>query len=150
MRAVVGLGDPEKGDDGIGPRVLELMKAGPDTFRLQPSLDMLSLVDLGKAISHVIIIDAARSGGEPGRVLTLELSGPLRKNLRRNDINLLGPFMHGVDLSQVLLMADDLDQFPERIIVYGVVGENFKRGAPMSPAVEAAAHELATLLSMEL
>jgi len=150
LRAVVGLGDPERGDDGVGARVLELMKAGPDTFRLQPSQDMLSLVDLGKACPHVILVDAARSGGEPGTVLTLELVGPMSKLLKRGGTNPLGPFMHGVDLSQVLLMADGLGQLPEKLMLYGVVGASFARGAPLSPAVEAAAHELALLLSLEL
>lgn len=146
----MGLGDPERGDGAVGARVLELMKAGPDTFRLQPSQDLLSLVDLGKACPHVIFVDAARSGGDPGKVLTLELSGPLRKNLRRDRQNVLGPFLRGFDLSQILLMADQEDHFPEKIMLYGVVGANFSRGAPLSPAVEAAAHELALLLSLEL
>ena len=147
---MVGLGDPGRGDHGVGPRVLQLMRAGPDTFRLAPSQDMLSLLDLGKACPRVIIVDAARSGGEPGAVLTLELVGPVSQAIRRGGTNVLGPFLHGVDLSQVLMMADSMGSLPEKITLYGVVGQNFGRGAPLSPAVEATARELALLLSYEL
>ena len=147
---MVGLGDPERGDDGVGQRVLELMKAGPETFRMSPSLDMLSLVDLGKAFPQLIIIDAARTGGEPGAVLTVQLVGPLSQCIKQKGVNVLGPFVRGLDLSQVLMMADSEGQLPEKLTLYGVVGQNFSRGAALSPAVEAAAHELALLLSLEL
>jgi hydrogenase maturation protease len=67
---VVGAGNPDRGDDGIGPVVArQLARRLPaDVTVLTRSGDMLALVDDWAMFDAVFCIDAAAPIGVPGRV----------------------------------------------------------------------------------
>lgn len=73
---VMGVGNPLMRDEGIGPRVIELLLSA---YRFPPTVELIdagtmgySILDLLRDIDELIVVDAIRdSGHEPGTVLVL-------------------------------------------------------------------------------
>ena len=73
---VLGVGNPLMGDDGIGPRVVELLLAG---YSFPSSVDVVDagtmsfmILDLVRNADQLIVVDAIQSTGRPaGTVVTL-------------------------------------------------------------------------------
>ena len=65
---VMGVGNPLMGDDGIGPRVVEMLRAGyafPDNVEIVDAGSMsFMILDLLRGVDRLIIIDAVRETGE--------------------------------------------------------------------------------------
>lgn len=70
--AVIGCGNPTRGDDGVGAAVIRLLAAGP-LGRMSPSVrlydagtDGLAVMFAARGCGTLIIVDSCRSGDEPG------------------------------------------------------------------------------------
>jgi len=143
---VIGLGNPDRGDDGVGPAVARSLAA-----RLPPAIrvvvrrgDMLSLLTDWADADTVICIDAAAPAGSPVRRHRLDLS-----------TDVLAPepapaSSHGFGLAEAIALARTLGVAPSRIVVHAIEGVCFEPGAPMTPAVLAAAVAAADLIAAEL
>ena len=113
---VMGVGNPLMRDDGIGPRVIEMLRAGytfPDNVDVVDAGTMsFMILDLLRGIDRLIILDAVRDTGEPpGTVLrmTPEEIAP----------NQIAHSLHDVRLVDVLQAADLMGSSPETI-AFGV------------------------------
>ena len=76
---VVGIGNPDRGDDGFGSTVARSLRGPvpPEVIILERRGDILALIDDWNSFSTVIIVDAMASIGEPGRIHRFELiAGP--------------------------------------------------------------------------
>jgi hydrogenase maturation protease len=132
---VVGVGNPDCGDDGVGPYVAGEVAAraleGVRTM-LAPA-DGLTLLDAWDAVPHVVIVDAAVSGGAPGAVHEIDAAAaPLPGTLRQVS-------SHGFGVVEVVELARALGRLPARVTIFGIEGEHFEPGRTMSGAVKAAA-----------
>jgi len=127
---VAALGNPWRGDDGLGPRVLELLGHGH-----QLGDDLSELLTVFRGAEEVILIDAVRADLPAGTILTWEPAGASGARLSS----------HGLDLEQVLELARALGCLPPALTVIGVVGRDFAPGLPLSPELEAAAHVVAAM-----
>lgn len=134
MREVVAaLGNAWRGDDGLGPRVLELLGHG-----CQLGDDLTELLSLFEARpQEVILVDAIRAELAPGTILAWHPEEAQAGAARLSS--------HGLDLQQVLQLARALGCLPRTLTVVGVVGRDFSVGAPLSPEVEVAAHLVAAM-----
>lgn len=143
---VIGIGNPDRGDDGIGPLVARQL-AGvvpPNVTILERSGDALALIDDWAGHDTVILIDASAPGPEPGTVRRIELP---RETLPP-ELSLSSTHAFGV--AEAVGLADTLGLLPARVIAYAIEGGNFDPGAPVSPAVAAAAGEVVARVAEEL
>ncbi len=98
---VIGLGNPDRGDDGVGPLVADLVRRQlPPSIRVtQLSGDLLSLMDSWRDADAAILVDAIYSGGTAGTVHRFDL----------RECNLPTKFFssstHTMNLAQVIELA---------------------------------------------
>ncbi len=132
---VVGLGNPDRGDDGVGPVVArELSGVLPtDVAITWPSGDVLSLIAAWSGFDAVIFIDAAAPARTPGCIHRFDLA---KTELPRG-LNYASS--HALSVADAIGLARVLRQAPQDIIVYVVEGTSFACGAPMTPEVADAA-----------
>ena len=79
---IIGLGNPILGDDGVGWRVVEAMRARLDDAAVDVlclSVGGVSLMEQLVGCDRALLVDAVVTGGTPGEVLSIpldELSDP--------------------------------------------------------------------------
>jgi hydrogenase maturation protease len=131
---VAAIGNPDRGDDGVGPAVAARLRGRvPTGVRvLERSGDVLALIDEWGGFSDVFVIDAAAPIGHPGRIHRLDLaSQPLPDGFARGST-------HAFGVAEAVELARRLNRLPRHIVAYLVEGECFELGAPLSPVVAAA------------
>jgi hydrogenase maturation protease len=143
---VVGIGNPDRGDDGIGPLIVRrlLGLVSPDVAIIERTGDALALIDDWAGRDAVILVDAAVSGATPGSVHRIDL---LRDALPP-ELSLSSTHAFGV--AQSVGLAGALGLLPAHVIAFAIEGANFDPGAPISPGVAAAADEAVTRIAAEL
>ena len=132
---VLGLGNPDRGDDAVGPLVARRLagRLPPDVRVATRSGDMLALIEDWSDCDALVCIDAAAPAGAPGRLHRLDLAAD---DLPRDP----GPASsHGFGLAEAVALARALGRAPARIVVHAVEGACFDGGAPPTPCVAAAA-----------
>lgn len=143
---VIGLGNPDRGDDGIGARVARALDGRlPDDVMLQTCRgDVLTLIDDWDGLDALVCIDAAEPMGRPGRVHRFDLaSDTLPRGLSFAS-------SHAMGLAEAIALARALGQAPRDIIVYAIEGARFDTGSGLSAAVEAAAGDVAARVIAEV
>lgn len=143
---VVGIGNPDRGDDAIGLRVARrLRERVPKTIEVvETDGEPTRLLDLLAERTEVWLIDAAVSGAEPGTIRRFDAAaGPL-------PVRLGGPSSHGLGAAEAIELARTLAALPSCCLVFTIEGAAFETGGPLSPEVEAAGEALARRLAGEL
>jgi hydrogenase maturation protease len=130
---VIGLGNPDRGDDAVGVQVARQVAAERlDVLALEfddPS-EALDAWDLGDT---VIVADAISSGGAPGDIHVVDV---IEQKLPAGNWSAGGT--HALGLAAVVELARSLDLLPKRLVVVGIEAGQFHHGAPLSEAVQAA------------
>ena len=143
---VIGLGNPDRGDDGVGIRIAETFAAQalPGAVVKQRTGDMLSLIEDWAGFAHVICVDAAALVGQPGRVHRIDaLRAPLP----------VAPGLassHGIGLAEVVALARTLDLLPRALTVFAVEGQSFEAGEQLSTDVAAQIAPVAHMIADEV
>ena len=130
---VFGIGNPTRGDDGVGWLVVgQLKQRVPEGVEVRLSLgETLELIEAWSGAEVVIVVDAVSSGGTPGTVHRFVVGRePLPGSAPTST--------HGLGLAEALAMAQTIGRAPGRLIVWGVEGGCFAMGAGISPDVAAA------------
>lgn len=137
---VLGVGNPLMRDDGVGPRVIEMLRSG---FTFPQDVDVVDagtmsfmILDLLREVDQLIIIDAVRDTGEaPGTVfrMTPEEIAP----------NQVPHSLHDMRLVDVLQAAELMGSMPNTI-AFGVQIDTIEEwvlelSAPVGAAVPIAA-----------
>jgi hydrogenase maturation protease len=142
---VVGIGNPDRGDDGFGPAVASRLRGRvpPGVCILERGGDVLALIEEWAGFSAVVIVDAAAQISRPGRVHRLDLThcSPSAGFARSST--------HAFGIAEAVELARSLDQLPSRLIAYLVEGERFDIGAPLSPVVAEAVGEVVERIVVE-
>lgn len=132
---VMGVGNPLMRDDGIGPRVVELLLSGyefPDNVEVIDAGTMSYMIlDLLRGVDHLVIVDAVRETGEaPGTVMkmTPEEIAP----------NQVPHSMHDIALVDVLHAAELMGSAPPAVAIGVQIDAIQDWVLELSPAVEAA------------
>ncbi|MCU0291494.1 MAG: hydrogenase maturation protease [Thermoanaerobaculaceae bacterium] len=143
--AVVGVGNPLAGDDGVGVRVVERLRAlappGPDVFWGTLEGDLLAVADWLPCASHFIFVDAV-AGGVPGTIVV----GP-------SEGRAWAPSFHQTDLASTLRVLEAMgaaSPFPTWEIWGITITPPEELGEGLSPAVAAAADQMVERLLAEL
>lgn len=143
---VIGLGNPDRGDDGVGAIVARGLagRLPPDAVVKVRSGDLLSLIDDWDGFDAVVCIDAAAPAGVHGRISRLDLnSTELPRNLTLRS-------SHAWGLAEAIALGRSLQRAPRQIIVYAIEGNSFDGGAALTPAAAAATHVVADRVVAEV
>jgi len=144
---IVGLGNPLRGDDGVGVRVIQTLTSRPlpvGVEAVEGGTQGLGLVSLMEGWRRLILVDAANVGQMPGGFVRFT---PHEARLLGDDQRLS---VHDVGLRDALLLAETLDLLPDEVIVYGVQPANLDWNNGLSAQVEAAIPELVRSILGEL
>lgn len=128
---LIGIGNPDCGDDGAGAEVVRrVAAAAPDGVRtLILSGEATELIDAWTGTERVVVVDAAKSGSPPGTIRCFDASaGPLPVGLERRST-------HGLGLAEAIELARNLDLLPSRLTVYAIEAAETSIGSNISPAV---------------
>ena len=112
---IIGIGNLLRCDDGAGPHVINILKEKKPALNAfditMPSIDIIELI---KGYDKAIIIDAVKTGAEPGTIFNV--------NISQEDDQSIVYSSHGVDLFTTLKLGEELygDELPDEIIVYGI------------------------------
>lgn len=142
---IIGIGSPF-GDDRVGWEVIEQLQRMtlPSGVQLL-SLDRpgVELIERMQGHARVILIDAVHSEDHPPGTCLELTSGPLRRHDNAST--------HGFGLAETLRLGQSLNALPPRLQLYGICIRPLQSapGAMLSPAVEAAAAQLARQLVLQ-
>jgi len=136
--AVLSLGNPLRGDDGIGSRIIERLKTHPllpENVTLMNATTLRPEYLLGmKAYRRIMIVDAAEIGRQAGEWIRIELK------TRNISSSLIKNFFssHDLNLTDVIVMGCILDLWPPSTELYAVQPAQFDWGANLSERVRKA------------
>jgi len=138
---VAGLGNEYRSDDGAGPAVAGYIAQRAPSVDSRVISDPLELLGKWDEAELAVVVDATRSGEEPGTVQIVDLGGGEHAD------SYDGPTStHGMDLARVLRLARALGRAPDRVVVVGIEGEAFGDGHGLTPAVNDAVPEAGDLV----
>lgn len=145
-KAVLGIGNPLRRDDGIGIRVIEELRrggrlAGTDLIDGGTAPDLLSLLEEGTAL--LIIVDALQAGGAPGHIHRLELRP-------ENIAEEAASTPHGLGVLDSLRLMGRLGMQSPQVIVIGVEPMDTSPGLGLTPTIESTLAGVVKLVEDEL
>ncbi len=138
---VVGLGQPDRGDDAVGPVVTREVAAHGDP-RVEAVVldDPTDLVLRWAGHEGAVVVDAVRTGAAagPGTVHVLR-TGARRPPLASEAWSRTGRGgTHAFGLAEAVELSRALGRLPGEVVVVGVEAAGFEHGAPLSEGVAAA------------
>lgn len=130
-RIVIGIGNPDRGDDAAGRSVVRLLRPllPDDVAVTEHDGEATSLLAQLDGADAAFLVDACASGGPVGTVYRFDTAAaPLPAGG-------FGLSTHGFGLSEGIELARALGQLPRCCIVYAIEGGCFETGAALSPQV---------------
>lgn len=143
---ILGIGNPDRGDDGAGSMVARLLtnRFNDEVTVATHSGEATSLLARMEEVRAIYLVDACAPAGEPGRVHRLDAHDAAFPSLT-SDVS-----THGFGLGAAIELARALGQLPAQSIVFAIEGLDFTTGAALSPPVAAATHVVADTIAAEL
>lgn len=143
---VIGLGNRLRGDDAAGPELARLVAGRrPEATVVEHEGEPTGLIEIWDRAPLAIVADAIAPAGNPGRIeRAIGGSAPLAFRTATPAST------HALDLAGAIELAASLGRLPARLVIYGIEGERFDLGAPLSPRVTAALWSLAGRVLGEL
>ena len=141
---IIGVGNPDRGDDGAGQAVVAALRArlGGRADNGGPTLiehngESTSLIETMQDFEQVVIIDAADFGASPGSHRRFDA----REAALPSELEEISS--HGFGVPQAIELARALGTLPKYCSVYAIQAASFEAGASLSPAVAAATETVA-------
>ncbi len=150
---ILGLGNSLRGDDGVGPAVIEWLDRQvlpPDVETIDGGTSGLDIVSILMGRERAIIVDAANVGQAPGRWLRFTpdvAHTPRAAQLKENDTPLS---LHSAGLAEALALGAALNVLPPTIMIYGVQPQNLDWSPQLSDVAQAAVTEVGQAILREL
>lgn len=137
------LGNRFRGDDAVGLLVGDrLRESGIEVQECED--EPTRLLDSWAELDLLVLVDATRSGSQPGTVRRVDASA----EALTGDVGLTSSHAFGV--AETIELARALDCLPPRVVVYGVEGECFAATTDVTPAVRTAVDAVAAAVREEL
>ena len=136
-RVLIGIGNPDRGDDAVGWAVADQVQGWAVERSVGGGFD---LVDRWGAGDDVVIVDAMRSGAEPGTITRFDANSEELPFGVFSSTHSFGP-------AAVVALANSLQKMPRSLTVVGIEADTFDMGAAMTPAVAVAASVVAEELT---
>jgi len=135
---VIGVGNEYMGDDGVGLFIARKLKAQnlPIVQVEVQTGEAASLIEAWEAVEAVILLDAVRSDGSPGRIYQFKAPTEFIPNRFFNSST------HNFGVAEAVELARTLGRLPRCLTIYGIEGRCFEVGRRLSPEVEQAAGDV--------
>lgn len=147
---VLALGNPLRGDDGVGVAVLQSLVDScglpPGTTLRQCSLSGLIDELLSEHYRRAIIIDAIEMGVSPGTWIRFQMPHDEVTSMVLESCEAL----HDLNLVEVLALGEALHLLPLEIVVYGIQPQEAGWGPTMSKPVQVAVEKVKNVILEEL
>jgi len=139
---ILGCGNRQRADDGAGILAAERLRALGIAAQVC-SGELSELMDAWSGVQEVILIDAVVTGAPAGAVHVWDgQSLPV--------FAMSAGSTHGLGVAQAIQLARVLDCLPARLRVYGIEGNEFEIGNPVSPQVERAVEEVVQRIASQV
>lgn len=144
---VIGVGNAFRSDDGAGLIAAQRLRdlALPGITILERSGEGSSLMAAWEGSKEVFVIDAVRSGAPPGTIHRIDAS---------NEAIPVQPFnsfsSHAFGVAEAVEMSRLLGTMPQRLLLWGIEGEQFKAGKGLSIVVAQAVDTAVQQIQQEL
>ena len=146
-KLIIGIGNPYRRDDGAGRAVVRRLsdEALDNVSIIEETGEAAALMEVWRGAREVILVDAVRSGSEPGAVFRFDATvEPLPQSY-------FAPVStHAFSAAESIELARALGQMPSRVIVYGIEGKDFGQGEGFSPEVEGAIDKATRMIIRDL
>ncbi|RMH62834.1 MAG: hydrogenase maturation protease [Calditrichaeota bacterium] len=132
MVTVIGIGNRLRGDDAVGPVVIDRLQNSLSAENLKLAeldSDAFALLDYLLNEEYIILVDCAQMGAVPGTVKTF----PLEKARLSGSEHLVS--LHGFSFAEIHEMAAGLGA-AARCTIVGIQPANVRFGDKLSPEVE--------------
>lgn len=139
---VLGIGNPFRRDDGIGPAVIGRLKSEnglEEIDLLDGGTDGLSLIEYIKGYGKVLIVDAVDMGVAPGEVRVFS-PGEAKLTIKADALS-----THGFGLAEVISLMETLEITSDLHII-GIQAKDVTFGEEMSPEVSSKIEEILELV----
>jgi hydrogenase maturation protease len=130
---VIGIGNPDRGDDAVGVQIARRVAAERPDVRLLELDDPCEALNVWEPADTVVVADAVCSGGDPGDIHVVDA---VAQTLPAGSWAAGGT--HAMGIAAVVELGRALGRLPQKLVVVGVEADHFDYGAPMSDAVAAA------------
>jgi hydrogenase maturation protease len=144
---ILGLGNSLRGDDGVGPAVIEWLdgqELPPGVEAIDGGTSGLDIVSILMGRQRAIIVDAANIDRAPGQWVRFT---PDVAQLKENGMTLS---LHSAGLTEALALGAALNVLPPTIIIYGVQPQNSDWSPQLSDEVRTAVAEVGRAIFREL
>jgi len=143
MIAVIGCGNPNRRDDGVGPAVIRLLKErrvpASSALFFDAGTDGMSVMFAARGCRKLIIVDASRIGVEPGAIHIVpgdELERAYSPGLNLHDFRWEDALHAGRQIFK--------ESFPKEVTVFLIEAADLGFGLELSDAVLRAAAAVAS------
>jgi hydrogenase maturation protease len=158
--ALIGIGNPYRRDDGIGPALAAAIRraAPPGVTVTESDGEPSALLDAWSRVPLAVVVDAVLCEvPAPGRIhrTALDLApgraaGPDVAVAAGLGAGAAAASTHGLGVPDALRLARALDRAPGRLVVFAVEAADLGFGPALSPAVAACLPELTSAVLAEL
>lgn len=140
---VIGLGNLERSDDGVGVVTARQLKLAAQSCVAvkESSADLTTLFDVWRGYDEVILVDAMHAGDTPGRIRWFDVSVT-----DLPEATFAEHSTHAFGLHQAIAMARALGELPRSVLVVGVQGVDFAPGVMLSTDVRDAVDGVVTAI----
>lgn len=143
---MIAVGNPLRRDDGAGAEVVSRLRGSvpAGVALIEAGGEPSELLDAWEGAESVVVVDAVRTGAEPGSLHRFDASSaPLPAQTGSAST-------HGLGLAEALELGRALGRLPARVVVVGIEAGDEGQGAGLSEPVAAAAESAAALVLEEL
>jgi hydrogenase maturation protease len=143
---LVGVGNQWHHDDAAGLEVARRLRAAQPAGVLisDQEGEPESLLAAWEGAGEALFVDGVSGGGKPGMLHRFDLDfDPVPPDLFR-------PTTHRLGITDAIELARELDALPQRLVLYGIEGEDFSEGVGLTPAVDQTVDRLVDELHAEL
>jgi len=143
---IIGIGNLLRGDDGVGIAVArELKRHLAGTVQIiEEAGDGLRLLEVWRQASSVFVVDAMSSGTAPGTIRVFDV------HKHGLPLQFFPCSTHAFGLPHAIELARALKQIPPKFLVFGMEGQSFELGSPISNDVIQAVERVVTSIRKEL
>lgn len=128
---IVGIGNPYRGDDAAGWAVIDGLKerAGSAVKLVKQRGDIAELIDIFAHHKSVYLVDACRTGDLVGTWQRIDVH---KQSIMEDNPQ---TSTHGFSLYQAISLAKNLDQLPNKLILYAINSIHYNIADGLSPPV---------------
>ncbi len=139
--AIIGCGNPNRSDDGVGPYVVSLLRdrdLGDHVALYDGGTDGMGVMYRLRGVEHLIIIDARAPGDRPGALY--EVPGDVLEMRPPPSLTL-----HDFRWDHALYVGRQIygEAFPNDVLVFLIEAASLDLGLEISPQVQATAFKVA-------